>query len=115
MNLNADGTISLPAMTLTTPQVDQLLHELALMRNQMSPEVAQEMKDLPFMEMHHNPHISFRRGTQDNIALGIRHRCLGWSIFSMDQAYAASVRKILDDLIHVVNQPDEITPPHGPH
>ena len=95
MELNADRTVTLPAMRLPTPEVDQLLHDLAQLRNQMAPVVPQDMRELGQVVTQHNPHVSIARGSYGLIVMGVRHRALGWCLFTLDQRSAASIRDAL--------------------
>lgn len=98
--LNADGTLSLPAMTLATAQVDELLHDLALARNQMQPEVPQDLHELEYVVSQHNPHVTVERLEGGLIRMGIRHRGMGWCVFTFDMHTAATVRNFLDKRVH---------------
>lgn len=107
MELNADGTLSLPAMRLTTAEVEQLIHDLAQLRNHMTPEVPQDMRELTGAVIQHNPHVSIGNRDDGSVVMGIRHRGLGWTIFTLDLRSAASIRDALVKRTNGVHGIDE--------
>ena|SRR5258706_15727100 len=95
MKLNADGTLSLPAATLTTQQVDQLIEQLAETRNRMSPPVPldADMERAGLIQI--DPSLLMGQVTDGTIRLGLRHGGLGWCVFDLSRANAATLRDFL--------------------
>lgn len=91
MNLNTDGTLSLPAMTLSAHQLDELLKELAKARAQMQPPVAESF-DKPSPDDRAittaSPAMRMFRTGGGEVTLCMRHRGFGWLVFMFEQPEA---------------------------
>lgn len=91
MKLNSDGTLSLPAMTLTAQQLDELLQELAKARARMQPPVAESF-DKPSPDDRAttmaSPAMRMFRTAGGEISLCVRHRGFGWLVFMFEQSEA---------------------------
>lgn len=92
-----DGRLRVPGGLLTTAEVEQLMHDLALARNEMQPEVPLAFKDAgPLLVTMNEPHMQVSRNAVGDITLALRHRGFGWVVFFMKPRQAAFLRDALD-------------------
>ena len=93
MKINSNGTLSLPAMTITTHQLDQLLQDLAKARSQMQPAVpdvfAPSPDERPLTQS--SPAIRLARAGGGEVGLCLRHGGFGWLVFLLDPSEARSL------------------------
>lgn len=107
MELNADGTLSLPAMTLTAQQLDELLPELAKARSKMEPEVSKAFTvDSQARVLHQPaPDAFVKRTAGGEVSLILRHRGYGWLIYTFEPDIAAQLQQAI--AAAVVHRPGE--------
>jgi hypothetical protein len=94
MKINGDGTLSLPAQTLTTDQVDQLINELAKVRQRMTPSVADFTPSMNVL-VQTDPSLFVGKGADGSISLALRHEGLGWCAFSLQATKAAQLQAFI--------------------
>lgn len=92
ITMNADGTLSLDAATLTTQEVDKLITELAKLRAKMTPPVPQQF-DTSHGTILAQPDPTFlvSKDWAGNVSLGLRHPGLGWLAFQFPVEKAAAL------------------------
>lgn len=90
LTLNDDGTLSLPAQTLTAQQLDELLQALAKARSQMIPAVPDAF--VPTMDSspitQPSPAARMFRTGGGEVTLCLRHRGFGWLLFLFEPSEA---------------------------
>lgn len=97
MELNADGTLSLPAQTLNAQQLDQLLRELAKARAAMQPPVPDgfDPKSSETLLVQPEPAFAVSRAELGRINLFFRHQGFGWLAFLLLPEVAAQLQAFL--------------------
>lgn len=92
IELNVDGTLSLPASTLNTQEVDELLRSLAVARARMQPEVPAHL-DITTAVAVEQPDPTFAVGKHSDggITLGLRHQGYGWLVYDLPPKHAAAL------------------------
>lgn len=101
-----DNTVTLPAMRLTLPELQELLHHLQLARRFMEPKVSDlapaphEFKDVevnPDFAVMVTPPGEEHRGPQyeGSVLLALQHRGFGWVAFELFQKDAVRLRDVL--------------------
>jgi hypothetical protein len=119
---NDDGTITVEGERLNAAQVEALIHDLALARNGMSPEVPRSFSvlnhDVRLLVMT-EPAIAVSRSQAGLITLSIRHGGLGWVALELPPRQALFLRNALDKRLAGVQTdvldedgPDRDTPQH---
>jgi hypothetical protein len=90
--LNEDGTLSLPACTLDTEHVDELLRSIAVARSRMRPEVPAHM-DITTAVVVDQPDPTFAVGKHSDggVTLGLRHQGYGWLVYDLPPKHAAAL------------------------
>jgi hypothetical protein len=95
MEPNADGTLTVFGNRLTTSEVDLLIHDLALARNRMAPQVPVDLLDAT-IEYVVQGNADITAGlTADAVMIAMRHRGLGWVIGSFSVKRAMQVGETL--------------------
>jgi hypothetical protein len=118
MTLNPDGTVSLPAMTLTTNQVDELIAALASMRADMSPAVSNAWALTDNITSMADPSVRVGLIAENRVLMALRHSGLGWLCFDFDMARASALRDYFAKRTAGVNSQlfednaDQGKPPH---
>lgn len=89
-------SLTVGGQRLTTAQVDQLIHDLAMARNDLAPQVPIDMRRLGGnVVQQHDPDIQVILNAERDILMGIRHRGLGWFVFTLSPGHAARLRDYL--------------------
>ena len=115
-----DATLSVGGEAMDARAVDQLIHDLAVARNAMQPQVPVELRDVatPIVE-HHNPDIHLSATADGTLFFGVRHCGLGWCVFTLSRDRAATVRDAIArrtaDIPARPGLDDHIPRQHGPH
>jgi hypothetical protein len=89
MNLNSDGTVTVFGNQLTTRQVERLIHDLALARNLMEPQVPVDlMESENNVVLQSDADVAVSLNLEGDITFAARHRGFGWIVcaFSRDRA-----------------------------
>jgi len=90
------SSIDVGGVRLDTSQVDQLLHDLALVRNELTPEIPLDVRQVEGnVVQQHDPDFQIALNEERNILMAIRHRGMGWCVFTLSPARAASLRDFL--------------------
>lgn len=120
--LNENGRAVLAGVELDTKQVEKLLHDLAEVRNLMTPAVAGSIGELDEdarIVFQEDPSIMVGRNEDRRITLGLRHQGFGWCVFALSDSAAAHIRNALakrlaGKLVEVMDEegPDGGTPKH---
>ena len=96
MKLNADGAMSIPAMTLTTDQLDQHLRDLSMQRTRMSPQVPMKPPDGDQkVTLHEVTAMGASRASTGHATVFLRHPGFGWLCFKFEAKDAARLGAFL--------------------
>lgn len=83
LELNSDGTLSLPAGRYSAEQLDDLLHQLALTRAKMSPSALQPLKKSGEVAEVEDPTVKMAAlEGSPRMAMVFGHPGFGWIPFS---------------------------------
>ncbi|VWC78598.1 hypothetical protein BLA17378_03752 [Burkholderia aenigmatica] len=100
LKLNEDGTLSIPAGTLTTKEVEELLLQLAQARYQMEPAVE---KNCPEDTWAATGGVRIGLGHQLSedgfVVLALRHPGFGWLTFEILQSDARTIASHITSLV----------------
>lgn len=105
MEINEDGTLSLPAQRVDAHALDELLRQLAKARAQMSPAVARRVGGSErILLVETDPTIEVGAGAEGFITIGLRHQGFGWLHFRLPSDKAAAVQRFIAKRIAATGQ-----------
>ncbi len=107
-SINADGTLTVEGGSFTTAQVERLIHDLALARNDMQPGVPVQLPtgDALLVTMN-DPHLIVSRNLGNDITVGFRHTGFGWCVAFLTERSATFLRNALDKRLATGATPDK--------
>jgi hypothetical protein len=96
MELNPDGSLSIPSGTLDAQQLDALLHELAHLRSQMKPAVPRNMQQAGDKVVWQvDPDFAISMNATPNVTVAMRSSGFGWQVFALPPDKALALGKCL--------------------
>lgn len=103
--LNKDGSISLASNSLSTEDVDLLIHDLAMLRGSMNPPVPKQIgpDSDAMVTVEKEPAMTISRTEDGDISIGFRHPGFGWFFFALTNAQAEFIRSALAKRLANVN------------
>jgi hypothetical protein len=87
-------SLTLHRATIDTQQLDQLIHDLALIRAKMQPPIPAMCAEQTNAPIQTAPQIEVSASTE-GITLALRHFGFGWCIFTLPLKQAAFLRDAL--------------------
>ena len=113
-------SLSVAGHRLDAGQVDQLIHDLAMARNGLLPEVPLDLRKVSGnVVQQHDPEFQVALTPDNTLLFGVRHRGLGWCVFTLRLEAAARLRDFIAKRtggIEGVGNIDELhAGPHGAH
>lgn len=102
--IDEQGRIRIPSMTLTAEQLDECIRDLAQARSYMAPEVPHDLiAGAPTLAQ---PAPVMRAGTHEsNVVLNLRHAGLGWCTFVLPISKARSLVTLVTRGLNVIEPP----------
>ena len=102
IEMDADGLLRIRAARLGTPELDQLIHQLAEVRTTMEPEVPRrqdEAVDAVTFTVQDEPEAYVTRDADGRVSLGMRHAGFGWIAFAFTENSARVIWQQLGEVL----------------
>lgn len=113
-------SLSVAGQRLDARAVDQLIHDLALARNELLPEIPLDLRQVTVNVVQQaDPEFQVATTPEHTLLFSIRHRGLGWCVFTLQLDAAARLRDFIAKrtvgIEGVGNIDDLAAGPHGAH
>lgn len=102
IEMDADGLLRIRAARLGTPELDQLIHQLAEVRTTMEPEIPrrqEEAVDAVTFTLQDEPEAYVTRDADGRVSLGMRHAGFGWIAFAFTDTSARAIWQQLGEVL----------------